>query len=62
VLSFVYSRLGRHKVGPDVQLGTFIVEPDLAERWEGPDETTCIFHLRKGVTWHNKPPSTAASW
>jgi peptide/nickel transport system substrate-binding protein len=56
VLSFVYSRLVRHKVGPDVQPGTFIVEPDLAERWEEPDETTCVFHLRKGVTWHNKPP------
>jgi peptide/nickel transport system substrate-binding protein len=55
-LSFVYSRLVRHKVGPDVQPGTFIVEPDLAERWEAPDDTTSVFHLRKGVTWHNKPP------
>ena len=36
--------------------GTFIVEPDLAERWEEPDDTTYIFHLRKGVKWHNKPP------
>src|SRR5712692_3541407 len=36
--------------------GTFIVEPDLAERWESPDDTTSIFHLRKGVKWHNKPP------
>jgi peptide/nickel transport system substrate-binding protein len=49
-LSFVYSRLVRHKVGPDVQPGTFIVEPDLAERWEAPDDTTYVFHLRKGVT------------
>ena len=32
-LSFVYSKLLRHKVGPDVPPGTFIVEPDLAERW-----------------------------
>ncbi len=55
-LSFVYNKLLRHKVGPDVQPGTFIVEPDLAERWESPDDTTSIFHLRKGVKWHNKPP------
>jgi peptide/nickel transport system substrate-binding protein len=32
------------------------VEPDLAERWESPDDTTYIFHLRQGVKWHNKPP------
>jgi peptide/nickel transport system substrate-binding protein len=56
VMSFVYSKLLRHKVGPDVRPGTFIVEPDLAERWEVPDDTTYIFHLRQGVKWHNKPP------
>jgi peptide/nickel transport system substrate-binding protein len=52
----VYSKLLRHKVGADVQSGTFIVEPDLAERWEVPNDTTYIFHLRRGVQWHNKPP------
>jgi peptide/nickel transport system substrate-binding protein len=55
-LSFVYSRLMRHKVGPEVRPGTFVVEPDLAEGWETPDDTTYVFHLRKGVKWHNKPP------
>jgi hypothetical protein len=55
-LSFVYNKLLRHKVGPDVPPGTFMVEPDLAERWEAPDDTTYIFHLRQGVKWHNKPP------
>jgi peptide/nickel transport system substrate-binding protein len=55
-LSFVYNKLLRHKVGPDVQPGTFVVEPDLAERWEEPNDTTYIFHLRRGVKWHNKPP------
>ena len=55
-LSFVYSKLLRHKAGPDVRPGTFIIEPDLAERWEEPNDTTYIFHLRKGVKWHNKPP------
>src|SRR5215831_3595163 len=27
-LSFVYSKLVRHKVGPEIRPGTFIVEPD----------------------------------
>ena len=55
-LSFVYSKLLRHKVGAGVTPGTFTLEPDLAERWEQPDDTTWLFHLRKGVRWHNKPP------
>src|SRR6266446_8428204 len=55
-LSFVYSTLLRHKVGAGTQPGTFAVEPHLAERWETPDDTTYIFHLRHGVKWHNKPP------
>jgi peptide/nickel transport system substrate-binding protein len=55
-LSFTHSRLVRHKVGAEVQPGTFIVEPDLAERWEQPDDTTYVFHLRQGIKWHNKPP------
>ncbi len=28
----------------------------LAESWEQPDPMTVIFHLRKGVRFHNKPP------
>src|SRR5712691_4929646 len=55
-LSFIYSKLLRYKVGPDVRPGTYIVEPDLAEGWEALDDITYIFHLRQGVTWHNKPP------
>jgi peptide/nickel transport system substrate-binding protein len=55
-VSFVYSKLVRHKVGADVPPGAFIIEPDLAERWEALDDTTYIFHLRQGVKWHNKPP------
>jgi peptide/nickel transport system substrate-binding protein len=55
-LSFVYSRLVRHRVGAGVQPGIFTVEPDVAESWETPDDTTYIFHLRQGVKWHNKPP------
>src|SRR5215831_21129747 len=39
-LSFVYSKLMRHKVGPEIRPGIFAVEPDLAERWEELDDTT----------------------
>ncbi|MFC1954104.1 ABC transporter substrate-binding protein [Chloroflexota bacterium] len=28
----------------------------LAESWELPDADTVIFHIRKGVHWHDKPP------
>lgn len=28
----------------------------LAESWETPDMATYIFHIRKGVTWHDKAP------
>src|SRR5712691_2305864 len=55
-LSFVYSKLVRYKVGAGIPSGTFLIEPDLAERWEAPDDTTYVFHLRKGVKWHNKSP------
>src|SRR5262249_46777007 len=55
-LSFVHAKLVRHKVGSAVKPGTFAIEPDLAERWEEPDDTTVVFHLRKGVRWQNRPP------
>jgi peptide/nickel transport system substrate-binding protein len=55
-LSFVHSTLVRYQVGPAVRPGTFTVEPHLAERWDTPNETTYIFHLRHGVKWHDKPP------
>ena len=55
-LSFVYSKLVRYRVGAGVPPGTFIIDPDLAERWEAPDDTTYVFHLRHGVQWQNKPP------
>jgi len=36
--------------------GTKYLSGQLAESWENPDPLTYIFHLRKGVRWHNKPP------
>ena len=34
--------------------------PSLAESWEQPDDVTTVFHLRKGVKFHNGEPLTAA--
>ncbi len=33
---------------------------DLAERWEAPDPLTYVFHLRRGVRFHNGQPLTSA--
>src|SRR5437867_375045 len=55
-LSLVYSRLVKVKAGPSVKPMTYPIEPDLAESWTRPNETTYVFKLRKGVRWHNKPP------
>jgi len=35
------------------------IVPDLAESWENPDNVTYIFHLRKGVKFHNGREMTA---
>ena len=35
------------------------IVPALAERWETPDDTTYIFHLRQGVKWHDGTDFTA---
>lgn len=37
----------------------FKVVPWLAESWEQVDNTTYLFHLRKGVLWHDGTPFTA---
>jgi peptide/nickel transport system substrate-binding protein len=56
-MTLTHSRLVRHKTGPGVTPGTFQFEPDLAESWTQPNETTYVFKLRRGVKWHPKPPA-----
>ena len=55
-VSYTHNRLFRYKAGPDVPIGTMILEPDLVERWEEPSDTRYILHLRQGVHFHDKPP------
>lgn len=35
------------------------IAPEIAERWEQPDPATYVFHIRKGVKWHDGQPLTA---
>jgi peptide/nickel transport system substrate-binding protein len=55
-LSFAYSRLVKVKAGSSVKPMTYPIEPDLAESWTQPDDTTYVFKLKRGVRWHPKPP------
>ena len=44
-----------------VQMDDMIrIKGDLAESWENPDAKTWIFHLRKGVKFHNGEELTAS--
>lgn len=36
------------------------IVPDLAERWEAPNPRTYVFHLRRGVKFHDGRPFTSA--
>ena len=38
----------------------FNLQPGLAERWEIPDPRTYVFHLRRGVRFHDGRPLTSA--
>ena len=48
----IFSCLVQH--GYDLQ-----IVPDLAKSWETPNNSTYVFHLRKGVTFHDGTPVTA---
>ena len=36
------------------------IVPDLAQSWDIPDPRTYVFHLRRGVKFHNGQPLTSA--
>lgn len=55
-ISPIYNRLLKYKTGPDMDPHAFDLAPDLAEKWEIPDDVTYLFYLRKGVKFHNKRP------
>ena len=55
-LSYTHSRLVKVKAGASVAPNTLPVEGDLAESWSQSGDITYVFHLRKGVRWHPKPP------
>ena len=39
-----------------IYVPVFVLKGLLAESWEQPDPLTYIFHLRKGIQYHDKPP------
>lgn len=48
-----------YKPGEDYR-NSYRVIPWLAESWETPDDRTYLFHIRKGVKWHDGRELTAA--
>ena len=42
-----------YMVWPEVE----VLQGAIAETWEMPDENTLVFHIRKGVYFHDKPPT-----
>ncbi len=57
VNSYTHERLTQFQVGPGTSPVAHVPAPSLAESWEVVDDgKTVIYHLRKGVKWHNKPP------
>ncbi len=52
----VYQIVTNGLVKKDPQLN---IVPDLAERWENPDDKTYVFYLRKGVKFHDGSEFTA---
>ncbi|MCX6022978.1 MAG: ABC transporter substrate-binding protein [Chloroflexi bacterium] len=51
-----YDRLLFLAWGPGIGANDRVLTPGLAERWEMPDDRTYVFHLRRGVKFHNIPP------
>ena len=41
----------------DYNVITLDLVPELAQKWEQPDQNTFVFHLQPGVKWHTKAPA-----
>lgn len=51
LLPLLYGRLVGLAAGDGIDAHRRIIQGDLAESWETPDETTLVFRLRRGVIW-----------
>jgi peptide/nickel transport system substrate-binding protein len=56
IMSTFYQNLVRHNPT------TFNLEPELAQKWEQPDQTTYVMHLAPNVKWHNKAPANGRAF
>jgi len=54
--SWVYPRLTQYKAGYRVP-ATGEVEANLAEKWEQPEPTKLVLHLRPGAVWEDRAPT-----
>ena len=50
----IWQQISERALAMDPWEGT--VQPNIVEKWESPDSTHFILHVRKGVKIHNKPP------
>jgi ABC-type transport system substrate-binding protein len=59
----IFSSLVRFELA-DRASGKFNVVGELADSWEQPNPTTLVFHLKKGVTFHDGSPfdASVAAW
>src|SRR5581483_4394329 len=55
--AYTYGRLLKFKTGKG-QFADGSVAPDVAARWEQPDETTLVLHLRDGLKFDQRPPTS----
>ncbi len=57
VAAYVYSRLLKYKVGQGAPADG-AVESDAIEKWEQPDDLTVNLHLRQGMKWDQRAPTS----